>query len=183
MIQIEGFKKVYRKTVVTHPDRTLSHKITLLIGGNGSGKTTLLKAMAGLIVYEGRLNVPDSVLYVQETAHYPEDMTIDTYLKGLCRLEKRPFFGLDALLEAFELRHRRHDAFKSLSKGMKQKVNLMSAMLAKRALTCYDEPLNGLDALSRKRFVEHLGHQAGMIICATHLVDDFADLDAERIRL
>lgn len=166
-----------------HGDRTFDSKITLLIGGNGSGKTTLLKAMAGLITYEGILTIPETVLYVQETAHFPEDMTVDAYLKGLCRLEKRSFVGLDQLLDTFDLRARRHEPFRALSKGMKQKVNVMSAMLAKRALTLYDEPLNGLDAKSRQCFVKQLKHHSGMIICATHLMDDFLTLEAERIQL
>ena len=142
--------------------------IYALVGPNGAGKTTLIKlAMNILRPTEGRaevLGIASEQLrgrdlgrigYVSENQEYPEWMTVGQMLNYL-----RPFYpawdrAVEKQLTAqFDLPLGRK--LKHLSRGMRMKAAMASALAFRPALLVLDEPFSGLDPLVRDELIEGL---------------------------
>ncbi len=183
-IEIKGFKKRYRQAVVKMDEMRIEGRLSLLLGGNGAGKTTLLKAMAGLIRYEGRITNAESAVYVGSDPSFPSALSVAEYFRFLSSLagdhdEER----MRRLLGAFSLSDESHKSLAELSRGNRQKVNLVQAFLAKKELCLLDEPLSGLDKQARRVLADHLSQSRGRFIVATHELSFLAGLPSRRYRL
>jgi ABC-2 type transport system ATP-binding protein len=161
------------------------------LGPNGSGKSTTVKMLTGLlqptrgvVQFDGR-NIQDDLAayrkllgYVPEEAHlYPyltgwEYLELIGTLRGMARadLEKK----IDSLLELFSLHPNRHTSIGSYSKGMRQRVLLIAAIMDNPEIFIFDEPLSGLDvtsALIFKNLVQALGHQGKLVFYCSHVLE------------
>jgi ABC-2 type transport system ATP-binding protein len=160
-----------------------------LMGPNGAGKTTLIKLLMNLMSPSGgRINVLGSdvchiegkglenVGYVSENQRLPEWMTAGMFL-AYCR----PFYpGWDKELEErlvkqFELPLKR--PLKRLSRGMRMKAALASALAFHPKLIVLDEPLSGLDPLVRDDLMESLREMKGetTVLLSSH---DLAEIES-----
>ena len=132
------------------------------IGPNGAGKTTTVKILTGLMEdFEGEVHVAGfdpavdpvevkrRVGYVPENANLYESLTLAEHLLFVGRLH-----GMDdelvrrraeVFLDVFELSSRLNTRIATLSKGMRQKLLLTSALLHDPEILFLDEPLSGLD--------------------------------------
>jgi ABC-2 type transport system ATP-binding protein len=156
------------------------------IGPNGSGKTTTLRMILRIFYPEsGRISVlgcdrsrvaDDRVGYLPEERGLYKRMRVRdllTYyarLKGFrnCRQE------IDDWLERFGLADRASGRIDSLSKGMAQKVQFISAVVAQPKLLVLDEPFTGLDPLNMevlKDAVVTLHRGGTTVIFSTHDMD------------
>lgn len=183
-IEVKGFKKRYRKTVVEIDDLRMEGRLSLLLGENGSGKTTLLKAMAGLLRHEGRITNTEGAVYVGSDPAFPSAFTVAEYFRFLSSLsgnvsEER----IQGYLETFSLADETHKSMAELSKGNRQKVNLVQGFLEEKNLHLLDEPLSGLDKKARRALADHLSAREGRIVVATHELSFLARLSARRYRL
>jgi len=146
--------------------------ITALVGHNGAGKSTLmrtilneLEAAKGTIRLNGKTLEEDLLGYKRQTAYLPEEPMLLTELTAMQHfqlyaasygLEEKLFDQrLESLLEGFELADKLHEYPESLSKGMRQKVQTICALLPDTALLCIDEPFMGLDIYAM-RYLEKL---------------------------
>lgn len=161
------------------------------IGPNGAGKSTTIKIMLGLLEgYTGSVNIlgqdisDGDIEYKKKIGYVPElgdiydnltaaeyitfigglyGLTYDTsYEKGRSLMK---LFGID---EAYENR------ISSYSKGMKQKVLIISSLLHNPEILFLDEPLSGLDANSVMVFKELLSSLAShgkTIFYSSHIMD------------
>ncbi|TAJ24397.1 MAG: ABC transporter ATP-binding protein [Planctomycetota bacterium] len=161
------------------------------IGPNGSGKSTTVKILIGLLARDagevglcgfdpGRepLEAKARLGYVPETALLYESLTVAEHLLFVGRLH-----GLadevireraDACLETFELSGRLGARIGTLSKGMRQKLLLTSALLHQPSVVILDEPLSGLDvgsALLVKELVRELAARGRAILFCSHVMD------------
>jgi ABC-2 type transport system ATP-binding protein len=133
------------------------------IGPNGAGKSTTIKILAGLQedyagqvkingleVKESPLEVKSIIGYVPENAVIYDSLTPIEYFRFLGGLYKQDLEKVESkceeLLRVFGLIDNRNDRMNSFSKGMKQKVLLISGMLHNPEILFLDEPLSGLDA-------------------------------------
>jgi len=142
--------------------------IYALVGANGAGKTTLIKVVMNLLeATAGRAEVLgmdaqrlrgkalSRIGYVSENQEYPEWMTVAAMLEYV-----RPFYpGWDRELEKhlvrqFELPLDRK--LKHLSRGMRMKAAMASALAFRPELLVLDEPFSGLDPLVRDELMEGL---------------------------
>ncbi|MFH5880943.1 MAG: ATP-binding cassette domain-containing protein [Candidatus Izemoplasmataceae bacterium] len=183
MVKIKQFSKKYKHTTIETKPITFDKKVTLIIGPNGSGKTTVLKGIANLINYEGEIINEGTVLYAEELIRYPEDMSVNTYLNTLLEIGKGNKILKEELLIKFDLYEKRNDPFKSLSKGMKQKVHLIQALMEERDVYLLDEPFSGLDAQSRIQLVNIIAQRDEKFICSTHQSDEFERLNPKKVYL
>lgn len=170
------------------------------IGPNGAGKTTTMKILVGLISdFQGEASIGGYKItkdkeeiskllgYLPQSVAFQEWRTINQALKTFGRLsgltdiqlEERIPITLD-LLGLADARHRR---VSHLSGGMTQKVGLAQALLHEPKLLILDEPLGGLDPLSRRQFkdiVLGLAKKGTTIVFSSHILSDVQDV-ADRV--
>lgn len=161
------------------------------IGPNGAGKSTTVKLMLGLIDgYSGLIEIfGENILksdhaykkrigYVPETAELYENLTAFEYLSFTGELyglasgdaEKKAY----ELMKEFGLEAAFHQRLSSFSKGMKQKVLIISSLLHDPDLLFFDEPLSGLDANSVmviKEILAKLAQRGKTIFYSSHIMD------------
>ncbi len=159
-------------------------RIIGLLGTNGSGKTTLMKLVAGLLTpTSGELYVNGNeigveskkvVSYLPERTYFDGSMrVIDTvnYFSDFYR-----DFSRDMALDLIErLGVPIYSKFKNLSKGTKEKLQLILVMSRDAELYLLDEPIGGVDPASRDFILDViLGsfNRRGSIILSTHLIYD-----------
>lgn len=161
------------------------------IGPNGAGKSTTLKIMLGLIDgYGGKVEIlgqdiasgdytyKRKIGYVPENAEIYDNLTANEYLTFIGELYgmDRAWAGIKAqkLMEEFGLENVLDSRISSFSKGMRQKVLIISSLLHDPDLLFLDEPLNGLDANSVmiiKEILSQLAAQGKTIFYSSHIMD------------
>jgi len=177
-------------------------EVLALLGPNGAGKTTTLQMLAGLLPPSaGRATVAgfdvvrqsDEVrarvgLMVDEPGFYPE-MTVSQYLPFVGRLyglnKPAARAAMDELLARFGLESKRHARLSSLSKGMRQKVALIRAVIHRPPVLLLDEPTSALDPLSARAVHDFIRERRAMgdaIIICTHNLPEAEDL-ADRVAI
>lgn len=161
------------------------------LGPNGSGKSTTVKMITGLlepsrgrVLFRGEDIRRDLVSYRKRLGYVPEEPNLYPYLSGREYLEMvgilrgipQPKLGkkVDTLLALLSLYPSRHSAMASYSKGMRQRVLLIAALLDDPELLILDEPLSGLDvssALVLKNLIRALGEQGKAVFYCSHVLE------------
>ncbi len=178
-------KKYMSKTAVDNLSLNIERgKIYALLGPNGSGKTTLMKIAAGLvkpnsgsITFCGNpigVESKKKVAYMSTEPFFYNYMTIDDvgkYYEDFFEDFDRKRY--DELLERMELSKKDHA--KNLSSGLAAKLKIAATLARKSELYMLDEPLNGIDIISRERVMTTILETAGeenTILISSHLVDE-----------
>lgn len=163
-------------------------RIVGLLGPNGSGKTTLMKIAAGLIrPTSGEILIDGHRpgIYTKSVVSYLPDVN---YLFKWMKIRDALVFFKDFyadfdmeksknLLEFMKLSE--NDKVTSLSKGMSEKLNLTLALSRKAKLYIFDEPLGGIDPVSREKIIDAILNnysEESSTIVSTHLVRDIERL-------
>lgn len=161
------------------------------LGPNGSGKSTTVKMLTGLleptrgkVLFNGEDIHKDLVAFRRHLGYVPEEANLYPYLSGREYLEivavlrgvERPTFEkrIDALLELFAMYPHRHGVIASYSKGMRQRVLLIAALMDNPGILIFDEPLSGLDvttALILKTLIKMLGQHGKAIFYCSHVLE------------
>jgi len=161
------------------------------VGANGAGKTTTIKILTGLIrptsgdafvgghsVLEQPLEVKARLGYVPESGALFEKFSPVEYLTLIGRLyrlsEARLRDRMGEELRTFSLEADKDKPMGVLSKGTKQKVCWISALLHEPDVLVLDEPLNGLDVETVahvKEMMRGLAQQGRTIFYSSHLID------------
>ncbi|MGD6965925.1 ABC transporter ATP-binding protein [Rossellomorea vietnamensis] len=161
------------------------------IGPNGAGKSTTVKILLGLEtadrgeievfgekISDSNIDYKRKIGYVPEIAEIYDNLTANEYMTFIGEL-----YGMTAeeagdkafkLMNIFGLEGVFHSKIASYSKGMKQKVLIISSLLHDPELLFFDEPINGLDANSVMVFKEILAKLAAegkTIFYSSHIMD------------
>jgi ABC-2 type transport system ATP-binding protein len=160
-----------------------------LVGPNGAGKTTIIKILMNIFgATRGRAEVLgmestrlrgryfSSIGYVSENQELPEWMRLDSFLAYL-----RPFYPSwdrkleNELVSQFDLPLDRR--LRNLSRGMRMKAALASALAYHPKLIVLDEPFTGLDPLVRDELIQGLLERAeeSTILISSH---DLAEIES-----
>jgi ABC-2 type transport system ATP-binding protein len=162
-----------------------------LLGPNGAGKTTALRLLCGLLAPDsGTMEIAgnDVVVrplearrqlgYVPDGAPLYSNLTPFEHLCLVGRLNGLEESALAAearrLLDAFELSTRAGDPVGGFSRGMRQKVAIACALLARPKLLVLDEPLTGLDAAFTpviKAVMRSWADRGGAVLVTSHLLE------------
>ncbi len=159
-------------------------KIIGLLGPNGSGKTTLIKLAAGLlqptsgeILVDGMKPGVDTkrvVAYLPERNYLDDRMTVTAMLKFMQDFYED--FNMERARDM--LAHLDIDEnmkFKALSKGNREKVQLILVMARDAKLYLLDEPIGGVDPASRDYILDTIiknYNKDATVILSTHLIAD-----------
>lgn len=187
LIEVKAVNKSYGKNKIALKDVNLSlesGKIIGLLGSNGSGKTTLMKILAGLLTVDsGSVEISGSSIGVEtkKVVSYLPDVS---YIKDWYKISYVINFFDDfyddfdkeraiSMLETLKINI--DDKYKSLSKGMKEKVQLVLVMSRRAKLFLLDEPIAGVDPASRDYILNTIlknYDEESTIIISTHLISD-----------
>lgn len=186
LIDIKGLTKNYSSlTALYNVNLELEggHIIGLL-GPNGSGKTTLIKILCGLLHPTSGMVLVDGQRIGVGTKSIISYLPDQTYLNG--NMTIRQIFGLFVdFYKDFELERAYHmlatlninpDArLKTLSKGNKEKVQLILVMSRRAKLYILDEPIAGVDPAARDFILNTIltnYDPSASILISTHLISD-----------
>ncbi|WP_282919572.1 ABC transporter ATP-binding protein [Ignavigranum ruoffiae] len=153
-----------------------------VIGQNGAGKTTLFKiilrlieADKGKVVWKKGIDVQNQVGYLPEERGLNIKRTIEDQIRFLAKLKAMPIHKIDQQidywLEKFEVQVNRKDKIESLSKGNKQKIQIICSIIHRPKLLILDEPYSGLDPVNAKILsdgIAELSQEGTTIIFSSH---------------
>lgn len=159
-------------------------KIVGLLGPNGCGKTSMIKSIVGLINdYEGKILINGKapgveskkiIAYLPEKNYLPNWMTPKSAIKYMADFYDN--FDMQKALDMaarFELPMKQK--IKTMSKGQQEKLQLLLVMSRKADLYILDEPLGGVDLVSREFILDTImkNHaENSTILLSTHLIYD-----------
>ena len=186
LVEIKELGKCYgKKKVMNNLSLSLeSGRIVGILGPNGSGKSTLIKMMAGVLKptsgqiiingYPVGVNTKKIVSYLPERTYLNPSMkvkeAVDYFADFYEDFSKQK--ALD-MLEKFGINEQ--DKIKSLSKGTREKVQIVLVMSREAKLYLLDEPMGGVDPAARdyilKTILKNYNENASVII-TTHLISD-----------
>lgn len=169
-------------------------EVVALIGHNGAGKSTFFKTVIGLIEpRDGTLTIAGetlpSALYKQQVVYIPEqpfllpELTVfqhfQLYLESYNQYEDEKVNEIYDLANRFEIAGELDQFPLELSKGMKQKAQLIAGLIIDTPLLLIDEPFVGLDVYAQQELTRILKEkkQTGQaIILTTHQFDQLSGI-------
>lgn len=194
ILSVKNLKKYYGKlkavdgiTFELHPGEVVG-----LIGPNGAGKSTTLKTIMGLLrKTEGEINVcgydyknieaKKRLAYIPETPDIYPLLTIWEHLKFIGLSYGINGWENDAVdyLEAYDLIDKKDALGGNLSKGMRQKVMVISGLIHKPDIMLFDEPFVGLDPKAIRELkdtIKDLRQKGKAVLLSTHMLDSVQNL-------
>lgn len=188
-IQINNLCKKYDKFELGSIDLNIpSGVIVGLIGENGAGKTTLIKSILNIInIDSGKIKIFDKDYKVEENVikeeigvvldnmFFPEILyvkDIDAIMKGVYKKwDSKLYFDY---LKDFDIPLNKQ--IKTLSKGMRKKLEIATALSHHPKLLILDEPTSGLDPVVRSEvldiFLKFISDDEHTILLSTHITSD-----------
>lgn len=157
------------------------------LGSNGAGKTTTIRHLMGFIkpkagicqidgldCWKNRDKIQKGLGYIPGEISFFDDMTGKEFLKFISEYRniKTPN-RTQEMLERFELDPR--SRIKKMSKGMKQKIGIVSAFMHDPDILILDEPTSGLDPLMQNRFIELIAEEkkkGKTILLSSHMFEE-----------
>ena len=187
VLECKGIKKAYKKGKYVLDDFNLTiggGRIVGLLGPNGCGKSTLMKLISGLLTPNGGEilvcgeEVGDKskalISYLPERTYFSSQQKVselvDFFADFYTDFDKEK---ANALLD--DLKIDKNARLKTLSKGTKEKVQLILVMSRRARLYLLDEPIAGVDPAAREYILGTIvGNYAedSTIIITTHLITD-----------
>ncbi len=177
------------KTALDGINLTLERgRIIGLLGPNGSGKTTLIKLINGLLspsggslTINGAKPGPETktiVSYLPERTYFNSWMKVTDILNFFC-----DFYSDFDRTRALDMLHRLNidvnDRLSSMSKGTKEKVQLIMVMSRDAQLYCLDEPIGGVDPAARDYILQTIitnYNENASVLISTHLISDIENV-------
>ena len=191
LVEVRNLTKTYdkRKTALNGLNLTLPRgRIVGLLGPNGSGKTTLIKILNGLLVpTEGEVLINGSkpgaetkakVSYLPERTYFSNSKKVsellaffsDFYEDFRVERAKEMLASLNIDLNA---------RIKTLSKGTREKVQLILVMSRDADLFILDEPIAGVDPAARDYIIKTIisnYNENATVLLSTHLISDIENI-------
>lgn len=192
-IELKGLNMRFGSKIVLNDINLSVYKGEIIgyIGPNGAGKSTTIKIILGLLAgYRGQVIVmgndiaKDGIEYKKRIGYVPElsdiydNLTAKEYLDFIGEL-----YGLNQgaahdkalkLMKLFGIEEVFNTRISAFSKGMRQKVIIISSLMHNPDIIFWDEPLNGLDANSVsivKEILAQLAKQGKTIFYSSHIMD------------
>lgn len=161
--------------------------VTGYLGPNGAGKTTTIRCLMGFMkpdsgtctingldCYRDAAAIKALVGYIPGEIMFPSGMTCKEYLHYQCELRKQKDLSrMKELMERFQLDAKGN--LQRFSKGMKQKVGIVTAFMSDPQVLILDEPTSGLDPLMQNEFIRLIleeKERGKTILISSHIFDE-----------
>jgi len=186
ILECNGLTKSYgRKMALNNVNLSIEPgRIVGLLGPNGSGKTTLIKIATGLLTASTGEVTIEGMNPGAETKAIVSYLPEITYLNDWMKVSQLVNFFADFYEDfnkdkAYEMLKNLNiddgESLKSLSKGTKEKVQLILVMAREAKLYLLDEPIGGVDPAARdyilSTIIKNYNPEASVVI-STHLISD-----------
>jgi len=193
MLEVRGVSKLYAGIPAVDNVSFCARpgEVTGYLGPNGSGKSTTMKMITGLIdvssgdiFFDGKPIHDDLIAYKRRMGYVPEEpylynhLSAVEYLTMVAQLRDLPAKEsaerMDGMLHVFKLYDDRHASISGYSKGMRQKVLIIAALLHNPDLVLLDEPFSGLDvgsALILRSLIQELAARGKVVLFSSHELD------------
>ena len=171
---------------------TIESGIIGLLGPNGSGKSTLMRLLTGQIhasrgwvevlgerIIPGTYEIFRRIGYASgEDVHFESERSVD-FLKLMARIggdgAQQARERADKALELVGMASKGSVRLNAMSKGMRQRIKIAQALLFDPELLLLDEPLNGMDPISRRKtldLVRDMAEKGNTVILASHVLHE-----------
>ena len=186
VLEINGLSKSYgKKSALENIDLKIERgRIVGLLGPNGSGKTTLIKLINGLLTANSGIITVDgnpigeksrlSVSYLPDKTYLPDWMKVKDVMKMF-----EDFYENFDIKKAEDMLGKLNingeERLKALSKGTKEKVQLILVMSRSAKLYLLDEPIGGVDPAARDYILNTIittYNPDASVVISTHLISD-----------
>lgn len=190
IVQCMGLTKTFgSKTALNQIYLNLERgRIIGLLGPNGSGKTTLIKIMNGLLMptagdilingYRPGIETKYRISYLPERTYLQPGMKVMETVQYF--QDFYPDFKVDRAYDMLaRLQIQPYERLKNLSKGTKEKVQLILVMSRDADLYILDEPIAGVDPASRDYILHTIVqnyNRNSTILLSTHLISDVENI-------
>ena len=183
IISVENLSKKYKHFKLQNLNLNIpAGSVIGLVGANGAGKTTLIKLLLGIIKKDsGTINLIDKekIGVVLDDAFLPELLKINDINKIMKNVYKNWSEDLfKEYLRKFNLTN--NVTVKSLSKGMKKKLEIAISLSHNPKLLILDEPTSGLDPIVRGEvldiFREFMEKEENSILISSHITSDLENI-------
>jgi ABC-2 type transport system ATP-binding protein len=193
MLELRHVSKLYAGIPAVDDVSFAAHpgEVTGYLGPNGSGKSTTMKMITGLlersagrILFDGRPIEDDLIGFKRRLGYVPEEPHLYNHLSGeeylimVAQLrglpERSARARIDGMLRLLSLYDDRHASISGYSKGMRQKVLIVAALLHNPDLVLLDEPFSGLDvasALVLRSLIQELAARGKVVLFSSHELD------------
>lgn len=191
ILECSGLSKQYTSGCYALNNLNLSlerEQIIGLLGPNGSGKTTFIKLIndlltptSGQILIDGKLPGVDTkamISYLPERTHLDQTMKIKDLIKYFADFYE-DFRAERAFTMLKDLNIDQNARLKNLSKGTKEKVQLILVMSRDAKLYILDEPIGGVDPAARDYILHTIlnnYNEEATILLSTHLIHDIESI-------
>lgn len=196
MLKINNLTKIYGKNGVKAVDdlnlQVNKGEIFGFIGPNGAGKSTTIKCATGILDFdEGEItvngfdlkhdsiNAKRSIGYVSDSHIIYDKLTGLEYVNFMANIygltdNTKIKQNLEKYLQMFNMADAINNPIKSYSHGMKQKINVIGAIIHEPSLLILDEPLTGLDpqsAFELKELMREHCKSGNTVFFSSHVLD------------
>lgn len=190
LVECKALTKCYNKTLALNQVNLNLEpgKIIGLLGPNGSGKTTFIKICAGLLTPTAGTVTVKGMPIGPETKAVVAYLPERTYLSKWTKVKEILDF-FEAVYDNFQkdvayrmledLGINPEDKLKTMSKGTREKVQLILVMSRKADLYLLDEPMGGVDPAARDYILNTIitnYNPEGSIVISTHLISDVENI-------
>lgn len=165
-----------------------SGKIVALLGENGSGKTTIIRLLAGLALrWQGEITLGNQKVgtatkgftaLLADLGDFPSDFSVQQVLDFYETMYGDFDLGkAQQLLTFMELEN--EDRLKNLSRGNREKLALVVTLSRKAQIYLLDEPLSGIDLLSREKIIQSLVRwfdEDSLVLITTHQLSEIENI-------
>jgi len=201
IIKVKDLTKKFNKLVAVDNISFSVNKGAIFgfLGPNGAGKTTTIRMLTGLLIPDSGevlidgINIKNNPIeakmklgVIPEMGNIYVDLTARQNIVLAGRyygFSKRLLYTkADQLLGIFELYDRKDEPVRTLSKGMKQRVNIASAIVHEPEILFLDEPTGGLDVNSQrliKNIIKDINQKGTTIFLTTHNIEEANQLCEE----
>lgn len=208
MLELKSISKSFRADFWKKKQKILNQisfkipngEIVGFVGKNGCGKTTSIKTILGIIkpdcgqvifskeLGSTRKEIFNKIGYLPENPRFFENLTGKSFLTLMAKLHglenKFILERIDYLSDKLGILDDVDKKIGKYSKGMKQKIGFIAAIFHHPKLIILDEPLSGLDPISRRIFKEmiiDLKNEGASILMTSHILEDLFEISDQII--
>jgi ABC-2 type transport system ATP-binding protein len=164
MLKIINFRKSYHRDLILQiDDLTIASGISWIRGSNGAGKSTFLKAAAGIVAFDGDLDLSSGISLKKQSVAYrkcvnfaeaepvfPEFLTGTDLIGLFIKAKDAPKRQEDYFIESMAMGSYVSNPVGTFSSGMLKKLSLVLAFIGNPELVLLDEPLITMDSEALK---------------------------------